>query len=96
MTATPTCVPLADLASTVTALGLVSDRLAGATRRVGCLDRHEAGLLATELDSFAHHWDHGVRTLRQSVDALHSGLAEVHDAYTRHERELAARFGGHG
>ena len=96
MTATTTCVPLPDLAATVAALGHVSDRLGGATRRLGSLDRSEAGLLVGELESFAEHWDHGVRTLRRSVDALHAGLSQVHDSYLRHERELAARFGGHG
>ena len=96
MTATPTCVPLHDLAATVAALGHVSDRLGGATRRVASLDRNEAGRLVGERESFADHWDHGVRTLRRSVDALPAGLAQVHDSYVRHEHELAARFGGHG
>lgn len=92
--------PLADLASTVSALAQVSDRLRGATRRVGSLDRSEAGLVAGALESFADHWEHGVRTLAQSVDALHAGLAQVHDSYARHEQELARRLsaheGGHG
>ena len=90
------CVPLADLKGTVRSLGAVADRLAGATRRVGGLDLREAGDLTLELDAFADHWAHGVRTLRSSVEALRSGLEEVTDAYERHEHELARRFAGRG
>jgi hypothetical protein len=88
------CVRLPDLEQTVAALADVEDRLGSTTRRVGGLEAREAGFVASDLEAFADHWEHGVTTLRRSVGALRTGLAEVAHAYRSHEQGLAHQLGG--
>ena len=88
------CVRLPDLQQTVTSLGAVEDRLAGATRRVGGLGPAEAGDVGPDLDAFADHWEHGVSTLRHGVAALRTALEQVHSAYAAHEHGLVEQLGG--
>jgi len=87
-------VHLPDLQTTVRSLAGIDDRLAAAHRRVAGLEGSEAGAVAGELEAFADHWAHGVRTLRQHVGALHAALADVHDAYHRHEHDLVRQLTG--
>jgi hypothetical protein len=95
VTDTAFCVRLPDLLATVDGLAEVASGLAAATGRVSGLPPEEAGDLVAALAGVADHWEHGVGTLRRGVTALHDALREVHDAYARHDGQLADRLGGH-